>query len=73
MNRFQINNVYNYGEIDEIILHDENIDMFEWGMKDMIGEEFIVLKDKSHNVVSFVLHSANSLGYNYKCIYSNFN
>jgi len=71
MNKFKEGEIYNYGEIYEITLNNEAYKEKEYGIEGKIGGKFLMIVAEN-KVVSFVLHFIDKLGYNYKCIYSDF-
>ena len=57
-------------DIDEFI-GEENIEVDEHG-HNIIGENFLVLKENELKIVSFILSGTTSNDYIYTCIYTDF-
>jgi hypothetical protein len=62
-----------YIDIETILVSNDNITYYQYGDENLIGENFIVLKDGEKDLtVSFMLTGYNGNGNCYNCIYSDY-
>jgi hypothetical protein len=67
--KFQINKKYSYTEIENFCNNDPDFSIEEYG-SEVIGENFLILKDYHNQTYSFILDSVSNSDYIYKCIYN---
>lgn len=68
------NDYIHYNQIIQFALEtDFNVNEWDLNENSIIGESFIILKHTEKPItISFVLTGADTLGYTYECIYSDF-